>query len=324
MPERATRRKPHWEIAVVPGSSGEILEGRAGTARAPSGHPATSFPATSTVILGYPTQTPKAGLSSTHAAWKLSLARQARTRFHHGYLFVSCLRRFGGLHSRKFDARVEVLLNASPIDGFGLRVKPPGHADFFHEVNAASPPPRTPIGRCETVYSWSLVAEQLADAPEQVVEVRLDPAARWDIDYVALAIQLDSQRHDVFLSHSWQDKRLARRVAKDLETLGVRVWVDEAEMRLGDSLIAKIAAAIDSVSFVVAMLSRAAVESPWVQKELEIAMTQEIEGRRVKVIPCIVENCPIPVFLRDKLRGDLRGPTYAKTIQGLLNLVTAR
>jgi len=157
-----------------------------------------------------------------------------------------------------------------------------------------------------------------------VVEVQLGPAVRWDIDYVGLAVQLDSARHDVFLSHSWQDKALARRVAKDLTALGIRVWVDEAQMRLGDSLIAKIAAAIDSVAFVVVMLSNAAVRSPWVQKEVELAMTQEIEGKHVKVIPCVVETCNVPSFLRGKLYGDLRGKaTYARTIQELVNAVAS-
>ncbi len=60
------------------------------------------------------------------------------------------------------------------------------------------------------------------------------------------------------------------------------MWLDEAEIRLGDSLIEKIRQGIDSVDYVVALISDKSVSSQWVSKELDIAMNQEIEGRRVK------------------------------------------
>jgi hypothetical protein len=44
----------------------------------------------------------------------------------------------------------------------------------------------------------------------------------------------------IFLSHSSKDKRFARRLARDLQDRGVKVWIDEAAMLIGDSLITKI------------------------------------------------------------------------------------
>jgi hypothetical protein len=41
----------------------------------------------------------------------------------------------------------------------------------------------------------------------------------------------------IFLSHSSADKPFARRLAGDLRARGVRVWLDEAEIGIGDSLI---------------------------------------------------------------------------------------
>ena len=35
-----------------------------------------------------------------------------------------------------------------------------------------------------------------------------------------------------FISHSWADKALARQLASILKPLGVRVWLDEAKIRL--------------------------------------------------------------------------------------------
>jgi hypothetical protein len=44
----------------------------------------------------------------------------------------------------------------------------------------------------------------------------------------------------IFLSHNHADKPFVRRLAQDLQAAGARVWLDEAEMLIGDSLIKKI------------------------------------------------------------------------------------
>jgi hypothetical protein len=38
----------------------------------------------------------------------------------------------------------------------------------------------------------------------------------------------------IFLSHNSKDKPFVRRLSKGLQAHGIRVWVDEAEMQLGD------------------------------------------------------------------------------------------
>ncbi|WHW57110.1 toll/interleukin-1 receptor domain-containing protein [Salmonella enterica] len=39
----------------------------------------------------------------------------------------------------------------------------------------------------------------------------------------------------VFLSHNHNDKPFVRKLARDLENHGVRYWLDETEMKIGDS-----------------------------------------------------------------------------------------
>lgn len=108
----------------------------------------------------------------------------------------------------------------------------------------------------------------------------------------------------VFLSHSHQDQRFVRSLGSRLKENGVKVWIDEGEILHGESLIEKLAAAIDRVDLVLAVISPASVESEWVKKELAIAMTQEIKKRRVKVIPILRRDCQPPPFLEDKLYAD--------------------
>lgn len=109
----------------------------------------------------------------------------------------------------------------------------------------------------------------------------------------------------IFLSHSHADKPFARRLAADLIRHGVRVWIDEAEIEVGDSLIAKIRAGLDEMDYVGAILSPDAVHSQWVQEELDVAMNQQIGARRVKVLPLVCRRCDIPGFLVGKLYLDM-------------------
>jgi len=113
----------------------------------------------------------------------------------------------------------------------------------------------------------------------------------------------------VFLSHSSKDKAFARKLASMLEENGVEVWIDEAELQIGDSLLQKIGSALDEADFVAAVLSHNSVNSTWVQKELALAMLKELAERRVTVLPILKEPCKIPNYLKDKLYTDFTDPT---------------
>ncbi len=123
----------------------------------------------------------------------------------------------------------------------------------------------------------------------------------------------------VFLSHSHKDKTFAKRLAADLRNNHHDVWVDEAEIRVGDSLIEKIGDALDAVDFVLAVVSTNSVKSEWVKKELEIAMTREISERRAVVLPLLLTKRNLPPFLRVKKYADFtHREQYHKSLLELL------
>lgn len=109
---------------------------------------------------------------------------------------------------------------------------------------------------------------------------------------------------NVFLCHSSTDKPFTRELARRLRDCGVSVWVDESEIQVGDSLIERIGSAIDSVDYVAAIISINSVRSEWVNRELRIATTREIDEKKTIVIPIILSDVPLPPFLRDKLYAD--------------------
>lgn len=117
----------------------------------------------------------------------------------------------------------------------------------------------------------------------------------------------DTRPLGVFLSHTWADKDFARKLAADLRSLGVRVWIDEAEIKLGDSLIEKISSGISGMDYLAVVLSPESVQSEWVKREVEIAISHEIEGKKIKTLPLLYRHCDLPGFLRGKLYADFRG-----------------
>ncbi len=126
----------------------------------------------------------------------------------------------------------------------------------------------------------------------------------------------------IFMSHSSRDKFFVRELATRLEQAGVRVWLDEAEMNIGDSLTQKIGDAILRTDFVAAVLSHNSIASEWVQRELQVALQKEFSGKRVVVLPILLEPVAIPPFLADKLYADFTTPDKAESgIKSILRAV---
>ena len=123
----------------------------------------------------------------------------------------------------------------------------------------------------------------------------------------------------VFISHNYMDKPLARKISNALNNYGIETWIDESEIKIGDSLIAKIRAGIDNVDYIIALISKYSVESEWVLKELDIAMNKEIEGKKVVVLPILAGKCELPGFLKGKLYLDMStNRNFSKNLPQLL------
>lgn len=123
----------------------------------------------------------------------------------------------------------------------------------------------------------------------------------------------------VFLSHNSADKPLVRRLARDLVLHGVRVWLDEAELLVGDSLLSRVSTAIIEMDYLAVILTRKSVKSNWVRRELEIAMSGQLESNKIKVLPILADDCDIPAFLHGLLYINMT--TEAQYLIGLQQLI---
>ena len=73
--------------------------------------------------------------------------------------------------------------------------------------------------------------------------------------------------HDVFLNHSSQDKPVVRSLVGRLRKDVVTVWLDEREIRPGDSIPANIEKGLERSRVLVLCMSENASGSGWAQLE---------------------------------------------------------
>lgn len=116
----------------------------------------------------------------------------------------------------------------------------------------------------------------------------------------------------VFICHASEDKATARDLASGMERIGAAVWLDESEIRVGDSIVEKISTALDSVTHLLVLLSRHSVARPWVKKELSVALMRQLSEQSIAVLPVRLDDCAIPPILADIKYADCRnGVDYA-------------
>ena len=77
----------------------------------------------------------------------------------------------------------------------------------------------------------------------------------------------DDFQYDVFLSHSSKDKAVVRDVARRLRAYGLRVWLDEDEIKPGDHIQRKVEEGLEHSRVLVLCMSANALGSDWAKLE---------------------------------------------------------
>jgi hypothetical protein len=91
----------------------------------------------------------------------------------------------------------------------------------------------------------------------------------------------ETKEYDVFISHASEDKEaVVRPLANALKQKGVRVWYDEFELKIGDSLRRKIDQGLSKSRFGIVVISRSFIKKGWTNYELDGLMTKAISGQQ--------------------------------------------
>ena len=110
-----------------------------------------------------------------------------------------------------------------------------------------------------------------------------------------------SKQKQLFVSYSRTDEPFVHRIVADLDRKGVACWLDAKEIRVGDSVSARIEEGIEQADLFCLCLSRASVQSDWVLREYRTALTMQLRtsGARPRILPLLIETCDIPALLMD-------------------------
>lgn len=87
---------------------------------------------------------------------------------------------------------------------------------------------------------------------------------------------------DVFISHASEDKEnFVRPLVEKLRSRNLRVWVDEVNLTVGDSLNRQINAALSRSQFGIVVISASFLRKEWPRRELDGLTARESDGTKV-------------------------------------------
>lgn len=95
----------------------------------------------------------------------------------------------------------------------------------------------------------------------------------------------------VYLAHASEDKARVRPIAEYLMANGIDVWFDEWEIEPGDSLRQKMEEGLGAMTHFVVVLTKTSVGKPWVAKEIDVGLVQQVGGKS-RFVPLVVDLDP--------------------------------
>lgn len=110
---------------------------------------------------------------------------------------------------------------------------------------------------------------------------------------------------NVFISYRRNDAALAVRLAEEVRAAGHRVWFDEWEIGLGDSIVGRMNEGLAGAAYVVVCYSSSGVESAWISREWLSTLARQLAGHGVKLLPVLLSGGEPPAILADLRYADL-------------------
>lgn len=121
----------------------------------------------------------------------------------------------------------------------------------------------------------------------------------------------------VFLSYARPDAQAVERIARDLRSHGVDLWMDRQDLVAGEQWLPQIEQAIRKADFMLVFISTASLGSEWVKREYQAAFQSQAKSGGTRLIPVLLERVELPPFLASIQYIDLT-ESYREGVQQLL------
>ena len=136
----------------------------------------------------------------------------------------------------------------------------------------------------------------------------------------------DQIGYDAFIAHAGEDKEtLVRPLAEALIQKDLRIWYDEFELKVGDSLRQSIDKGLVNSRYGIVVISRSFFSKNWPQYELNALVAREIEGHKV-ILPIWHEVGKEEVLaysppLADKVALNTKSMSVAELVEALAKIL---
>jgi len=172
-------------------------------------------------------------------------------------------RRYSGYGG--YAKRSPVLLPVPRTSHWYVALDLGGHAGKIQSSVKVLPPPRGALPEYRNPSQRSLIENIATRQPESPPDTEILGGRTWD----------------VFLSHASEDKAsVAVPLAQALQDRGVTVWLDTAQMKIGQSLRRRIDQGIASSTFAAVVFSEPYFSKGWTQYELDGIVTMTVDGKQ--------------------------------------------
>jgi hypothetical protein len=104
------------------------------------------------------------------------------------------------------------------------------------------------------------------------------------------------ERHDVFISHSAEDRPAVERLLKQLDREHISYWTDRG-IRPGHDWASEIETAIETAKVFIVFVTPSFLASDWAWLEMGAALAKQREGG-AEVIPVVTGPVDLPPVLR--------------------------
>jgi hypothetical protein len=114
----------------------------------------------------------------------------------------------------------------------------------------------------------------------------------------------ESPKLSVFVSYAGRDKELALLIAKIFTENNIDVWMDDFNIKVGDTIVSKIESGIKESDYFIVIISKNSIKSEWVKQEIELAYITNQDRNKPRIIPIVLENVPskdVPKLINELL-----------------------
>jgi hypothetical protein len=110
------------------------------------------------------------------------------------------------------------------------------------------------------------------------------------IEYMSSLIVKPIRYYTCFISYSSRDQDFAERLYADLQSKGVRCWFAPEDLKTGDKIRPRIDESIRLYDKLLFVLSQHSIASPWVELEVEHALSKESKQNRAVLFPVKLDD----------------------------------